>query len=141
MQFVWVVIFTCESKIVLSVEPDLELGSPICHANPLADVELLLPDDQGRLDILLRYPNLIHACPDVVHKVILVTVNLNAAASGLSSRLHNPSILGPIESKLKVTHGFSELNQYFINSLFRILRLDLNNKLILLQQFQKPRLA
>lgn len=61
IQLIRIVVVTRETQVIVSVEPDLELGLPAGDAYPLTNVKLLLLDNERRLDVLLRDPDAVHA--------------------------------------------------------------------------------
>lgn len=138
MQLVWVIVVTRESQVVFSVEPDLELWLPLRDAYPLADVELALLHDERALYVLLRHPNLVHAGANVLDQIVLVRVDLDAAASGFTARLDDPRILGTVETELVLTHGMLQLVKHRNDSLLRVLHADVFDEGISLQKFQVP---
>ena len=101
MQLVRVIIVTGKPEVIFSIKPDFKLGLPTGDADPLPDVEFLLLDYHGWLNVLLSNPDFIHAAPYVIYQIIFLAVDLDAAAPRLTSWFNNPSILGAVKSKLK----------------------------------------
>ena len=104
MQLIRVIIITGKSEIILGIKPDLELRLPTGDAHPLPDVKFLLLYYHWRLNVLLGYPDFIHAAPNVVYQIIFLAVDLDTAAPRLTSWFNNPSIFGAVQSKLKCSY-------------------------------------
>ena len=81
-----------ETQVWVSPVPDLQLRSPGSDNDPHTNVKLTLLDDQGRLDVFLCNPDLVHARPNVVYQVVLASVDLNASPARLAAGLDDPGV-------------------------------------------------
>ena len=138
VELIGIVVVARKPQVVFRVEPYFKLGLPARDAHPLPDVKLLLLDDQGRLNVLLGHPNLVHARSNVIVQVVLGGVNLYAPTPRLAAGLHNPRILCAIQCILVRAHSLLQLCQQRPNMFLGVLGRDIHKHLVLLVEFDEP---
>lgn len=101
-----------ESNVGLLVQPDCE-RVPVCHKDPLPDVELSFHHNHRVFNILLN-DVLAYVLPAYLHDLIEVLLQANSTTARASCRLHDPDVTFAVHVKLRVLL-FEELDklEYF----------------------------